>query len=78
MNIIDNGKPTLETGLVQMFGRLVLLTELEEPEYLYHPINKSVQIMYYAVTEQQKSFRTGELPLDNTLRTWLWDGYMSQ
>jgi hypothetical protein len=73
MQIIDNGKPTIETGLVDMFGRLVLITELEEPEYQYHPIHKTVQIMYFAVTE------TGIYSAESSgLKTWLWDGYMSQ
>ena len=80
MQIIDNGKPTIETGLVQMFGRLVLVTELDEPQYLFHPINKTVQIMYFAVTEtkSQGFDMIGELPMDSTLRTWLWDGWMAQ
>jgi hypothetical protein len=56
-----------------MFGRLVLITELEEPEYQYHPIHKTVQIMYFAVTE------TGIYSAESSgLKTWLWDGYMSQ
>tara|TARA_R100000951_G_C2653280_1_gene185210 strand:- start:560 stop:784 length:225 start_codon:yes stop_codon:yes gene_type:complete len=73
IQITDNGKPTIETGLVEMFGRLVLVTELEEPEYLYHPISKTVQIKYFAVTE------TGKFSAESSgLKTWLWDGYMSQ
>ena len=67
--IIDNGKPDIQLGVQEMFGRTVEVYELDEPTYHFHPQSKTIQIMYFGVID------IGAFSRQKCI--WLWDGYQT-
>ena len=66
--IIDNGKPDIQLGEQEMFGRTVEVYELDEPTYHYHPPSKTVHVMYFGVIDINFTGRKC---------VWLWGGYLT-